>query len=154
MDVATRNALIARYRAGYDEVQAALGGITPGELGRPAADGWTARQVVHHLADSEWTSGLRLRKLLAEPVPVLWAYPEEEWAKALFYDRRPIEASLEAFRLARETTLSILEHMSESDWRREGWHTESGLYTPERWLEIYAAHAHEHAAQIRRARAG
>lgn len=146
--------MITRYRAGYDEVQAALGGITPGELDRPAADGWTARQVVHHLADSEWTSGLRLRKLLAEPVPVLWAYPEEEWAKALFYDRRPIEASLEAFRLARETTLSILEHMNESGWRREGWHTESGLYTPERWLEIYAAHAHEHAAQIRRARTG
>ncbi len=154
MDVATRNELIARYRAGYGEVRGALAGIAPAELDRPAADGWTARQVVHHLADSEWTSGLRLRKLLAEPVPILCAYPEEAWARALFYDRRPIEPSLEAFRLARETTLGILEHMTEDGWKREGWHSESGLYTPERWLEIYAAHAFEHAAQIRRARGG
>ena len=152
MDVTTRNGLIARYRAGYDEVVAALAGITPVELDRADADGWTARQVVHHLADSEWTSALRLRKLLAEPAPVLWAYPEEVWAKALFYDRRPIEPSLAALKAARETTLSILEQMSEADWGREGWHTESGRYTVERWLEIYAAHAYEHAAQIRGAR--
>lgn len=154
MDVATRNDLVARYRSGYDEVVAALTGIAAEELDRADADGWTARQVVHHLADSEWTSALRVRKLLAEPVPVLWAYPEEVWAKALFYDRRPIETSLEALKLARETTLSILAHLSEADWQREGWHTESGRYTVERWLEIYAAHAYEHAAQIRRARAG
>lgn len=131
---------------------AALAGITPVELDRADADGWTARQVVHHLADSEWTSALRLRTLLAEPAPVLWAYPEEVWAKALFYDRRPIEPSLAALKAARETTLSILEQMSEADWGREGWHTESGRYTVERWLEIYAAHAYEHAAQIRGAR--
>jgi hypothetical protein len=152
MDITTRNGLIARYRAGYGEVSEALEGVTPAQLGRRGARGWTARQVVHHLADSEWTSALRLRKLLAERLPVLWAYPEEAWAKALFYDVRPIEPSLEAFRLARETTLAILEHVSEADWTREGWHSESGPYTPERWLEIYAAHASEHAAQIRRAR--
>lgn len=152
MDITTRNGLIARYRAGYGEVREALEGVTPGQLDRRGARGWTARQVVHHLADSEWTSALRLRKLLAEPLPVLWAYPEAAWAKALFYDVRPIEPSLEAFRLARETTLAILEHVGEADWTREGWHSESGPYTPERWLEIYAAHAFEHAAQIRRAR--
>lgn len=154
MDVDTRNNLIARYRSGYDEVLGALAGIAPAELDRADAEGWTARQVVHHLADSEWTSALRLRKLLAEPVPVIWAYPEEVWARALFYDRRPIEPSLAALKAARETTAGILEHLSEADWAREGWHTESGRYTVERWLEIYAAHAYEHAAQIRRARAG
>ena len=152
MDVETRNRLIARYRSGYDEVLGALAGITPAELDRADADGWTARQVVHHLADSEWTSALRLRKLLAEPVPVLWAYDEELWARSLFYDRRPIEPSLAALKAARETTAGILEHLPEADWAREGWHTESGRYTVERWLEIYAAHAYEHAAQVRRAR--
>ncbi|MCL4242303.1 MAG: DinB family protein [Dehalococcoidia bacterium] len=152
MDVTTRNGLIARYRSGYDEVVAAQAGITPAELDSADADGWTARQVVHHLADSEWTSALRLRKLLAEPAPVLWAYPEEVWARALFYDRRPIEPSLAALKAARQTTLSILEHLSEGDWAREGWHTESGRYTVERWLEVYAAHAYEHAAQIRAVR--
>jgi hypothetical protein len=42
--------------------------------------------------------------------------------------------------------------MSSSDWEREGWHTESGRYSADTWLRIYAAHAHGHASQIRRLR--
>ena len=48
------------------------------------------------------------------------------------------------------TTVQLLSFMSEHDWQREGTHTESGMYTPEHWLKIYAAHAHNHAAQIKR----
>jgi hypothetical protein len=42
--------------------------------------------------------------------------------------------------------------MSDEDWQREGTHSESGSYSVEDWLTIYAAHAHNHAAQIRRLR--
>ena len=45
--------------------------------------------------------------------------------------------------------MQILERMPEESWTREGWHTDHGSYTPESWLKIYAAHAHDHAAQIR-----
>jgi hypothetical protein len=38
--------------------------------------------------------------------------------------------------------------MTEADWKREGTHSEHGRYTVERWLEIYARHAHNHAEQI------
>src|SRR5690606_12387010 len=108
--------------------------------------------VVHHLADSEMTSALRLRKLVAETNPVIWGYDEELYAKNLWYSDRPLEPSLLALRAARESTAAILERLAEADWARQGWHTESGPYTVERWLEIYAAHAHDHADQIRRAR--
>ena len=64
---------------------------------------------------------------------------------------RPSPA-LEAFRYARETTMQLLPSLSEDDWQRAGTHTESGRYTLEDWLRIYAAHAHNHAAQIRRLR--
>lgn len=151
MDTTTRSELIRRYREGYAAVEAALAGAPAAQLDRPDADGWTARQVVHHLADSEMTSALRLRKLIAEPNPVVWGYDEELYAKSLWYDARPLEPSLLAFRAARESTATILEHLSEADWRRQGWHTESGVYSVERWLEIYAAHGHDHADQIRRA---
>ncbi len=151
MDNATRTTLIQRYRDGYSVVEQALAGATPGALDRTDADGWTARQVVHHLADSEMTSALRLRKLLAEPNPVIYGYDEEAFSRSLHYDVRPIEPSLLAFRAARESTVSILELLSEDDWARMGWHTESGPYSVETWLEIYAAHGHEHAEQIRRA---
>ena len=49
-------------------------------------------------------------------------------------------------------TAQILDRMSEDDWQRAGTHTESGPYSVEKWLTIYAAHGHDHAAQIKRSR--
>lgn len=153
MDRATRDTLIARYRDGYAEVMRALEGITAAELDfRPSPGSWSPREVVHHLADSEMTSAIRLRLLLAQDHPTIVGYDQEAFAGELFYDR-PIEASLAAFRYARETTTEILERMDDEQFERRGTHTESGAYGVARWLEIYAAHAHGHADQIRRARA-
>jgi len=153
MDSQTRRALIERYRDGYRAVNEALQGISQKEIdARPAPDKWSAREIVHHLADSEMTSAIRLRRLIAENRPLIQGYDQDEFARRLYYDR-PIDASLEAFRFARETTVQILERMTEAEWVREGSHSESGRYTVERWLEIYAQHAHNHADQIRRARA-
>jgi hypothetical protein len=145
--------LIEKYRQGYHVVSDALQGISERELdARPAPGKWSAREIVHHLADSEMTSAIRLRRLIVESRPLIRGYDQDEFARRLHYSR-PIRASLEAFRAARETTAEILEHLTEADWAREGTHSESGRYTVERWLEIYAAHAHNHADQIRRARA-
>jgi hypothetical protein len=131
----------------------ALDGITDKELdARLAPTKWSAREIVHHLADSEMTSAIRLRRLLAEDRPMILGYDQDEFARRLYYDR-PVEASLEAFKAARRTTADILERMTETEWAREGTHSESGRYTVEGWLEIYADHAHNHADQIRRARA-
>lgn len=153
MDAGARKALIDRYRDGYRVVAEALAGATDAELdARPGPDKWTAREVVHHLADSEMTSAIRLRLLLGTDAPRIFGYDQEEFAKRLHYDR-PIESSLEAFKAARRSTAEILERMTEAEWQREGTHSEVGRYTVERWLEIYAAHAHGHADQIRAARA-
>lgn len=153
MDPETRQQLVEQYRAGYDEVVAALEGITEEELDRrPAPGAWTAREIVHHLADSEMTSAIRLRRLVAEDRPVIAGYDQEQFARALKY-QRPIAASLAAFKAARETTAEILDRLTEQEWARTGTHSENGPYGVEIWLEIYAVHAHGHAAQIRRARA-
>jgi hypothetical protein len=151
MNETERRELIAKYRKGYTEVTGALEGIGAEELDRSASGEWTPRQIAHHLADSEMTSALRLRHLIADDRPVVMGYDEEQFARALTRDR-PIEPSVEAMRWARESTLQILERLTEDEWRRTGTHSESGPYSVERWLEIYAAHAHDHAAQIRRSR--
>jgi hypothetical protein len=101
--------------------------------------------VVHHLADSEMTSAIRLRRLLAEDRPVINGYDEEQFARVLHYDR-PIEASIAVLKAARESTAEIIERLSEAEWARTGRHSESGPYSVETWLEIYAAHGHDHAA--------
>jgi hypothetical protein len=98
------------------------------------------------------TSAIRLRRLIAEEVPLIQGYDQEEYARRLFYDR-PIEASLAAFRAARESTAEILARLTPEQWQRQGTHSESGAYDATKWLQIYAAHAHNHADQIRRARA-
>jgi hypothetical protein len=152
MDQDERKKLIAQYRDGYAAIAEALLKITPEELdARPAPGRWTVREIIHHLADSETTSAVRLRRLLAEDRPVIHGYDQDEFARTLHYDR-PHEASLELFRYARMATAELLECLGPAEWQREGTHSESGPYGVETWLKIYAEHAHKHARQIRMVR--
>jgi hypothetical protein len=153
MDQDTRRRLIAQYRDGYAAVVEALLKITPEELdARPAPGSWTAREIVHHLADSEMTSGIRLRRLLVEDRAQIQGYDQDEFARKLHYDR-PHETSLELFKYVRLSNSELLECLGPEDWTREGTHSESGRYSVDTWLRIYAEHAHKHALQIRAARA-
>jgi hypothetical protein len=153
MDQKERERLIAQYRDGYAAIAEALLEATPEELSaKPRPTAWSAKDVVHHLADSEMTAGVRLRRLLAEDRPQIVGYDQDEFARKLHYDR-PYEASLDLFRSVRESNAELLERMQPADWVREGTHSEMGRYTPETWLTVYAEHAHKHARQIRAARA-
>ncbi len=149
-----RAELIRRYKDGYDEVTRSLEGFTEEELSaRPLPGKWTAREIVHHLADSEMNSAIRLRKLLAEERPQIQGYDQDVYAERLGYNGRPVGPALDALRGARATSAQILDSMTDEDWARAGTHSESGPYGAEDWLRIYALHAHDHAAQIRRLRA-
>ena len=153
MDDKTRNELIARYKDGYRVVAEAIAKANDDELdARPGPGTWTAREIVHHLADSEMTSAIRLRLLIAQDRPTIQGYDQDEFARRLHYDR-PIAASLDAFDAARRVTAELLDRLTPAEWRREGKHSESGPYSVERWLQIYADHAHKHAEQILVARA-
>ena len=152
MDARERAALIQRYAEAPSIVRAAVGELSEAQLDqRPPDGGWTAREVVHHLADSEMTSAIRLRRLLVEVDPVITGYDENAFADRLHYTDRPVAPSLDAMDAARATTVQLLERLTEDDWRRTGTHTEDGPYGVERWLRTYAAHGHDHAEQIRRA---
>jgi DinB superfamily len=149
-----RTALLDRFRTGYDDVVDALAGITPDELDRrPPGSDWTAREIAHHLADSEATAYVRLRRLVAEDNPTIIGYDEEEFARRLHYDR-PIEPSLAVLEAVRTASLQLLESLTDGEWQRAGTHSDSGPYTIDDWLRIYAGHSHDHADQIRRARRG
>ncbi len=148
-----RTKLIRQYAAGYDEVVQALAGFPVDRLtARPFPGKWTAAELVHHLADSEMTAAIRLRLLLAQDKTVIYAYDQDAFAVRLRYNERDIRPALEAFHAARATTLQLLEGMTAEEWARQGWHTEGGPFGPERWLELTAVHAHNHAQQILRLR--
>jgi hypothetical protein len=152
MEHEEREQLIAQYKDGYRVVADALVKITPEELdARPAPGKWTAREIVHHLGDSEMAAAMRFRRLVAEDRPAIQGYDQDEFARRLHYER-PHEASLELFRAARANTAELMACLTEADWLREGTHSEVGRFGLDTWLRIYAPHAHRHADQIRIAR--
>jgi hypothetical protein len=147
-----RQELISKYEAGYEEVTQALRDFPSEQLTTRAIPGkWSACEIVQHLADSEMRGAIRLRQLLTENRPQIQTYDQDAYAERLYYNARTdIAPALDAFRGARATTLQIFSTITEEDWLREGSHPEHETYTAEKWLEIYANHAHEHARQIRR----
>jgi len=154
MSKQNRAELIMRYREGPAVLADALSGLTERQLDhKPSDGGFSAREVVHHTADSEMTSAIRLRRLVAEDNPQIAGYDPDGFAARLHYASRPVQPSLDAIRAARESTASILEALSEAEWERAGTHSEMGAYSIDTWLEIYALHCHDHADQLRRAAA-
>jgi hypothetical protein len=148
-----RDLLIAQYKDGYRVVAEALLKITPEELdASPAPGKWTVRQIIHHLADSEMTAAVRFRLLVAEDRPAIQGYDQDRFAASLHYDRAH-EASLELFRAVRASTAELMGCLTEAEWLREGTHSEVGRFGLDTWLRIYAPHAHNHASQIKEARA-
>lgn len=153
MTQAERQKLINRYADGYNEVMRALEGIPTDKLtAHPIPGKWSAAEIVHHLADSEMNSALRLRRLLAEDNPLIVGYDQDLYATLFRYNERDIAPALESLRSSRATTVQIIEQMTEADWQRTGTHSEAGAYGTEIWLKTYSAHAHDHAAQIQRLR--
>jgi len=149
-----RHAQLDRYASGATAVADAVAGATDADLDRrPPSGAWTAREIVHHVADSESMAYIRLRRLIAEDEPVIQGYDEPTWARRLHYDR-PIEASLATVHAVRSGSLSLMQSLTPEEWGRTGTHSESGAYSVEGWLAIYAEHSHEHADQIRRALRG
>jgi len=151
MSQAEREKLIEQYGRGPDRVRQALASVPkPALQWRPAAGKWSAHEIVVHCADSETNAALRIRYLLAEKDPLIVGYDQDAWARQFDYHAQPLEDALAATAAARSRTVPLLRNMKEADWARAGRHTESGAYTAEDWLRIYAAHLEGHASQIER----
>ena len=120
------------------------------DLDKPKKDGWNARQIIHHLADSESQSCARLRRLIAEPGTTIQGYDENKWANSetLGYKDLPIESSLALFKAAREASLTIIKRLTPAQLDIAGVHTESGDYTVKTWITGYTKHPQEHAEQL------
>jgi hypothetical protein len=153
MEDQERQARIEQYAAGYQAVTEALVGITEAEWDAREAPGeWSPREIVHHLADAEMTAAVRLRLLVADDNPTIIGFDQDAFVARL-YPQRDHAPSLAAFAAARDATVPILRQLQPEQWKRGGTHTEHGPFTVEDWLRLTSVHAHDHADQIRRARA-
>ncbi|HEU4371085.1 MAG TPA: DinB family protein [Methylomirabilota bacterium] len=149
MTAAERTKLIDAYAAGPARLRAALATVPVAALSwRPKAGEWSAHEIVCHCADSESHASLRIRTLVTEPEPVIVGYDQDRWAQALDYHAHPLEPALAVVDAVRASTLALLRRLPDAAWSRAGRHTESGHYTAEDWLRIYAEHLENHARQI------
>lgn len=147
--------LIDRYAAAPERLRHAVGALDAGALDRPeGGDGWTARQIVHHLADSEVMGATRLRQVLGEDGSAFAIYDQEGWARSLGYagsDAAALEESLDLFALLRQSTARLLRQAPAERWDAWGTHPERGRMTLRDVVALYAGHGEIHLAQLQRA---
>lgn len=132
-------------------------GVTAEVIDVHAENEWSARQCIHHMADSEAQSYARLRRLVAEPEgSIIQGYDEAAWANEpkLAYADGPVENSIAVFAAVRAASLDVLKRLEESDLEKFGEHTEAGRYTIARWIETYTKHPYDHGDQLVRATKG
>ena len=140
--LATLAAAPARFRE-------AVRGLTDAQLDTPyRPDGWTVRQVIHHVPDSHMNSYVRFRLALTEPEPVIKPYDEAAWAR--LHDARslPVEVSLQLLESLHGRWVALLESLAPSDFARTFRHPARGVMTLDANLALYAWHSQHHEAHI------
>lgn len=143
-----------KYEAATQYFADTVSALSDSDLDRHQGDGWSPRQVIHHLADSEAQSYARLRRLVAEPNgSLIQGYDEGLWAenKTLGYEVLPVENSFAVYLSVRAASLDVIKRLTDKDLEKYGEHSESGKYTIEKWLQSYAKHPRDHADQIKSA---
>jgi DinB superfamily len=151
LNASEKETLIRRYEEGPAKLRAAWDKV-PAEARkwRPAEGKWSAHEVVCHTADSETNAYLRIRYLASDPSPTILGYDQDRWAARLDYHAASPELALATVEAVRANTAPLLRRLPDSAWSAEGKHTESGRYTGEDWLKIYAEHLEKHTRQIER----
>jgi len=142
--------LAAEYEAATNVFLEAFKKVNLADLDKPKKDGWSARQVIHHLADSESQSCARLKRLIAEPGTTIQGYDENIWAQntTLGYTVLPVENSLALYKASRAASLEIIKRLEVAQLSNAGTHTESGAYDLKKWFSSYINHPRDHANQL------
>ncbi len=149
MTEAERQEKIKKLEELPSQAERAVHDLTDGQLDTPyRAGGWTARQVIHHLADSHMNAFIRTKLIVTEQNPNLKTYEQEEWARTPDANAMEIRSSLEILRGVHGRWVRLLKGLGPEAWKRTGMHPENGLMTLDDILALYARHGDNHVAQI------
>ncbi len=147
----------AKDRTGYIEVlsklpgqmRAAVRDLRAEQLDTPyRPEGWSVRQVVHHVPDSHMNAYIRFKLALTEEQPQIKPYNEAEWAKLPDSNVTPVEVSLHLLAALHSRWVDVLQSMRPSDFGRTLYHPEHGVLTLDRMLAMYAWHSDHHLSHI------
>ncbi len=144
-----RSANLRTIRELPAKVAAAVDGLTDEQLDTPYRDGgWTVRQTVHHIADSHMNSQIRFKLALTEDeVPTIRPYYEDRWAE-LGDSKLPADVSLKLIDSIHTRWSALLDSMSDADFQKKFVHPDTGEWTLDGALALYAWHSRHHTAHI------
>lgn len=147
-----RSSAIREIGEAPTRLRRAVHGLSDDQFDTPyRLNGWTVRQVVHHLPDSHMNSYLRLKHALSEDVPTVRTFDEATWAE-LPDASGPVETSLALLEHLHTRWVYLWERLAEQDWDRRLRHPELGVMGVDELLALYAWHGKHHIAHITRLR--
>ncbi len=131
------------------DMRAAVGGLTAAQLDTPyRPDGWTVRQVVHHVPDSHMNAYIRWKFALTEDRPTIKPYPEDVWANLSDSATTPIEVSLRLLEALHARWVQLIVGTKPEEFARTYVHPENGVMHLDQMLALYAWHSAHHTAHI------
>jgi uncharacterized damage-inducible protein DinB len=146
---AERGRLIEQIAAAPSRLREAVSGLSPEQLDTPyRPEGWTVRQVAHHVPDSHINAYVRFKWSLTETDPAIKIYEESEWAKLEDSKTTPVEVSLELLEALHRRWIVLLRSLEDRDFARTLRHPESGPMNLDHLLAMYAWHGRHHVAHI------
>lgn len=146
---AERRAFIDTIEETPARMRAAVAGLTEAQLDTPyRPDGWTVRQVVHHVPESHLTSYTRFKLAITEDVPVIKPYFEDRWAELDDARQAPIALSLDLLDALHRRWIWFLRSLKEKDFERTFRHPEIGIVSVDKNIALYAWHGRHHVAHI------
>jgi uncharacterized damage-inducible protein DinB len=133
-----------------DDMRSAVAGLTPDQLDTPyRPEGWTVRQVVHHVPDSHLNAYTRFKLALTEDTPTIKPYDEARWAELSDSHDTPIETSLALLAALHDRWVRLLRAMKADDFLRRLNHPEwEAPLSLDAMLALYAWHGPHHVGHI------
>lgn len=153
LDPATRAKHIETLAATPKMLSDAVGGLTEKQLDTPyRPDGWTVRQVVHHVSDSHMNAYIRVKLALTESAPLIKTYDEDAWAKLSDSRDTPVEVSLAMVTALHDRWVRLLRSMKPDDFEKTLTHPEHGPITVDFLVALYAWHGPHHVGHVKSVR--
>jgi DinB superfamily len=141
--------LLTNVEQAPGRLRAAVKGLSEPQLDTPyRPEGWTVRQVVHHVPESHMNAYIRFKLALTEEEPTIKPYAEDRWALLPDVQTTPIEVSLMLLECLHTRWIRLLRALKPGDWKRTFRHPELGVMTLERTLALYSWHGRHHVAHI------
>jgi uncharacterized damage-inducible protein DinB len=144
-----RAAFIGKIEETPARMRAAVTGLNDEQLNTPyRPQGWTIRQVVHHVPESHLNSYLRFKLAITEDEPTIKPYFEDRWAELDDAREAPIALSLDLLDALHGRWIWFLRSLKQADFERTFRHPELGIVSLDKNVALYAWHGQHHVAHI------